>query len=159
MAEKDYLALAVKKLRNRSYSIQEIRQYLVGLGIDKEELEKVLERLRILGYLNDFRLAEQLYHSYRRGKPCGYLLWREKLRQRGIASEIIEEFRGRCTAEDEYSNARRLAEAYLNKPSKKEPLQRMRGLATMLQRRCFAAEIVGRIIREYQENLGSASGQ
>jgi len=146
----DYLGLAVKKLRFRSYSRAEIRKHLLSLGADPDQAEAVVERLQELAYLDDPKLAQELADTYRRTKPCGYLLWSEKLRQRGLAEEHIAEVAGSGEAEDR-KTARQIATAYLQTRTSGHPEQKLRRLAQHLARRGFADELIEEIIGELQE--------
>lgn len=148
----DYLEKAVKKLRGHSYSQAEIRQYLQDLGAEPLLAQEVVNRLVELSYLNDTLLAQNIYRSCRKGKPCGQVLWSEKLRNRGIPEEIIQQLISEVSREEEYDLAEQLATEYLRNKAQKSYLQQYRGLAAYLTRRGFALDIVEQITREKCDN-------
>lgn len=148
----DYLNLATKKLRGHSYSKSEIKQYLLQEGACPDVAENVIVRLSELSYLDDLILAQDIYRACRRGKPCGRLLWSEKLKQRGIPAEIIAELLEESSREEEIEMAQQLADKYLKTKANKSYIQQYRGLTGYLSRRGFSAEIVERVIREMYDN-------
>lgn len=147
----ELLSQAVNKLRARSYSKAEMREYLLSLGANHAEAETVSERLLELTYLDDNRLAQEMYNSYRRAKPCGHLLWSEKLKQRGIDEEIIEQLTVGSSEEDEYSKAEELAAKFLKAKANRSRTQQLRGLAALLERRGFTSDTIELVLREQQE--------
>ncbi len=144
----DFFELAVKKLRARSYSEAEIRQYLSEAGASSAEAEEVLQRLIELSYLDDYRVAENVVRSLQRGKAGGRLYWQEKLRKRGIRADIIEEILAGYSGEEEYRKALELAITYLQGKAKQNINQKMRGLTALLLRRGFSEETVQSVIME-----------
>lgn len=148
----EYFSQAVKKLRTRAYSRAEMEQYLLSLGANLTESEAVLERLVELAYLDDLRLAQQICLSNRRAKPCGHLLLSRKLKQRGISGEIIEQLLTDCSAEEEYCKAKELATVYLRAKATRSPIQQLRGLAALLQRRGFTMDTIALILSEQKED-------
>lgn len=153
--KEEFLSKAVDRLKGRSYSIAEILQFLKKIGADEEEAQAVAERLLELGYLDDVILAGNIYDSCRRSKPCGSLLWREKLRERGIGPDIIESLLSGCSLQEEKESAAELAGQYLQTKAKKSPDQRLRGLAALLTRRGYSCETIELILSEVRERQGS----
>ncbi|MFY9175381.1 MAG: regulatory protein RecX [Peptococcia bacterium] len=148
----EYLELAVKKLWRYSYSEAEIRQHLRKAGASVDEADEVVKRLLELSYLDDLLLAQDIIRSIRRGKPSGRLIWKEKLKQRGIPQEIISKLLEECDREEELELARQASDIYLKSKIKKSFAQQYSGLIAYLNRRGFPGEIVEQVIRELYDN-------
>lgn len=143
---------AVAFLSYRPRSIAEVRQNLVEKKIDDAVIEAVIARLREQGYVDDAAFARFWINNRQEFKPSGVRALRFELRQKGIASEIIDE----ALAEIDVAEA-----AYR---AAKDKARRLRGndkrtfrqkVGSLLARRGFdydtARTVTDRLIEEFSE--------
>lgn len=132
---------ALRAITARAYSEAELRARLLRRS-DEEAAERVIARLRELGYLNDAELARHL--GQRRGLGQGRL--RAQMQRRGLASDVIEEaLEGRDPQQD-LSEARELLRRRLpTLLSGKNARSRAYGL---LARRGYSGDIIARVMAE-----------
>lgn len=127
---------ALRAITARAYSEAELRARLLRRS-DEEAAERVIARLRELGYLNDAELARHL--GQRRGLGQGRL--RAQMQRRGLASDVIEEaLEGRDPQQD-LSEARELLRRRLHfaqRQKRPQPRLWIAG-AARLQRRHYRA--------------------
>ncbi len=88
--EADIRAAAINLLARREYSRAEIWRKLSPRVEESTLLERVLDSLQEAGYQSDERFAEVLTRS-RLGSGYGAMRVRQELRQKGIASELVEQ--------------------------------------------------------------------
>ncbi|MFK7860534.1 MAG: regulatory protein RecX [Granulosicoccus sp.] len=80
---------AVRLLGSRDHSVFELTKKLVAREHPEDSIRAALDELAELNYVNDARYA-QLYTEQRLGRGYGPLLIRSKLRQRGVASHLVD---------------------------------------------------------------------
>ena len=88
--EADIRAAAINLLARREYSRAEIWRKLSPRVEKSALLERVLDSLQEAGYQSDERFAEVFTRS-RLGSGYGAMRVRQELRQKGIASELVEQ--------------------------------------------------------------------
>ena len=81
---------AAAMLARRPLSAKRLLQKLKEKDFSEESTQYAVERMRILGALNDAAYAELIVRSYR-AKGCGKLRIRQELEHRGIPREIAQE--------------------------------------------------------------------
>lgn len=127
--EADIRAAAINLLARREYSRAEIWRKLNARVEEPAMLEAVLNSLQDAGYQSDERFAEVFTRS-RLSSGYGAMRVRQELRQKGIASELVEQAL-EVEEADGYTQAldacrRRFGETPANNP--KEYARRMRFL-------------------------------
>lgn len=127
--EADIRAAAINLLARREYSRAEIWRKLNARVEEPAMLEAVLNSLQDAGYQSDERFAEVFTRS-RLSSGYGAMRVRQELRQKGIASELVEQAL-EVEEADGYTQAldacrRRFGETPPNNP--KEYARRMRFL-------------------------------
>lgn len=80
----------LKKLRTRSLSVTEARGVLREHAIDADTVDRILQGLEELGYLDDAALAEQLLHVAVDRKGQGRQVIAQTLAMRGIARDVAD---------------------------------------------------------------------
>lgn len=78
---------ALQYLARRDYARAELRQKLLLLSEDTDEVEALLEDFSARGWLSDTRFAEQWAHQ--RGSRYGAQRLKQELRMKGVAEETI----------------------------------------------------------------------
>ena len=142
---------SLKMLAYRVRTVKEIRAALEREKIPEKTADQIIERLRLLEFLNDERYAENYVQS--RGER-GYGPWRirRELLQKGIPEKIIAE--KLALYFDGEKELRMAGKLLLKKISsdrgKEEGLGRR--LAAYLQRRGFSEMTIIRLLDEYSVN-------
>jgi regulatory protein len=75
----------------RSRSVDETRKRLVHLGYPPAIVERVLERLVEIGYLDDLDFARTWVESRDRARPRGAVALRRELGRKGVPDDVIAE--------------------------------------------------------------------
>ncbi len=88
MAETEATEVALRALRHRDRSRQDLEERLRLAGIPPEEREEALDGLAAAGLLSDDRFAQQRARSLA-DRNAGDALIRVDLRRHGVADEVI----------------------------------------------------------------------
>jgi len=143
---------AYRFLSFRVRSRQELSEKLLRKGFEPQTVERTLEQLTRLGYLDDLRFAKDWVRSRMTRKGYGRELLRQELRAKGISSELIEEAFGQEEV-DEAEAARRALEKRF--PELRGGATRARQIAFQyLRRRGFPSDVILSVLKE-REALGS----
>lgn len=78
---------ALQYLARRDYARAELRQKLLLISEDADEVDALLEDFSARGWLSDVRFAEQWTHQ--RGSRYGAQRLKQELRMKGVADETI----------------------------------------------------------------------
>ena len=81
---------ALHFLSNRPRSEWEVRQNLQKAGYEAAAIERVLERLRGVGLVDDVAFARYWLDNRAQFRPKGALALRQELRRKGVAREVID---------------------------------------------------------------------
>ncbi|MHB8733644.1 MAG: regulatory protein RecX, partial [bacterium] len=148
-------------------------------GAPLESAASVIADLTNDGYLNDLEFARAWVRNRLAVRPCGALRLRSELREKGVASSLIEQAIREVSGEEEAAvaqeaanaaggpaetgeerRARDLVERRLRAYTRLAWDARIRRLAGLLQRRGFAAPTIARVLRTVsrQEAAGSDRG-
>ncbi|QLG87349.1 recombination regulator RecX [Chitinibacter bivalviorum] len=132
---------ALQMLGRRDHSRAELAQKLQAFTETPEEIPALLDDFEARGWLSDSRFAEQWTHY--RSQRYGLSRLKQELRQRGVASEIIDSSI-EAVAEQEEATARRLWLKKFGSPPKdqKERAKQMRFLAS----RGFSTAVIYRVV-------------
>ncbi|HEV2440197.1 MAG TPA: regulatory protein RecX [bacterium] len=146
---------AVRLLATRPRSTAEVLARLRRAGVPPEPAASVVADLSRDGYLDDLEFARAWVRSRLAVRPCGALRLRSELRERGVASSLIEQAIREAYGEEdaavaEERHARDLAERRLRASARLAWDVRVRRLAGVLQRRGFAAPTIARVLRTVQ---------
>lgn len=112
-------AAALNYVSIRVRSEKEIKEYGFRKKWEPEQTERVIERLRTKGYLNDASFAARWAENRQLSKPMSKRRLEQELRQKGIGSEEVE---AALTDFDEKEMLRRVVEKkalkYKDQPDK-----------------------------------------
>ena len=75
----------------RSRSVDETRKRLIHLGYPPAIVERVIERLVEIGYLDDLDFARAWVESRDRARPRGAVALRRELGRKGVPDEVVAE--------------------------------------------------------------------
>ncbi|RMT06012.1 Regulatory protein RecX [Pseudomonas amygdali pv. lachrymans] len=83
---------ALWMLAQRDMTRHLVKQKLEGYAQDRGDIEPVLERMEVLGYLDDRRFTEVYVRSCRDNRGYGPTKIRMKLKEKGVPNNLIQEF-------------------------------------------------------------------
>ena len=92
--EPDPFALAFRHLSRRERTVTEMRDHLLGRGVDVTTVEEVVEQLADDGYLDDARYARFFTEDKRALEDWGNQRISEALLARGIDRDLVAETLG-----------------------------------------------------------------
>lgn len=141
------LRTALRLLRHRDRTEEEVRRRLESKGTAEGVLELVLTTLKGARYLDDARLADRAAELARTDRPIGRLRLESELRGRGTDEESIDTA---LEPFDDVAEAER-AEALLR--SRLKPDDPVRKSAAYLARRGFDDEVVRTVIERVHGDL------
>ncbi|CAN5527543.1 RecX family transcriptional regulator [soil metagenome] len=128
---------AISLLANRNRSEQEIRDRLRRKGHQPGSIDRTVERLMDLHYLDDREFARSWVENRQTFRPRGQYALRQELRSKGVDQLIIDETVAQDPI-DEVMMAIAAARKKLPSLSSADPATRQRKLVGHLQRRGFS---------------------
>ncbi len=139
----------VKKISQRWY--ESITKHISEQFL-KSEIEKVLQRMKDLGYINDTDFADIFIRDTLLYRPHGSMWIKGQLIKKGIDVEIIaramEVVREAGDTDAEYNAAKTAAEKKLRTLEREEPKKRYEKMFRFLCSRGFAASMTFRVLDE-----------
>jgi regulatory protein len=132
---------ALRFLGNRPRSEWEVRQNLQKAGFEAAAIDRVLERLRGVGLVDDAAFVRYWLDNRAQFKPKGAVALRQELRLKGVEREVIDA----VLAESEHTDDQAALQAALAKADRYRQLPRSefaQKLGAYLARRGFDYETV-----------------
>lgn len=145
---------ALNYLSYRPRSTAEVEWNLRDKGVPDALIEAVIERLRRAGLLDDSEFAAYWVEQRERFKPRSARMIRHELRQKGVASDDIDEA---VQDLDEVDSARRLAARRAKRYAHLQRDEFWRKLIGYLQRRGFRYGTIKPIVEELWQEIEHAS--
>ncbi len=143
--------LSAKFLGLRPRSEAEVRRKLTEKEMPQDLIERALEKLREMGYVDDLSFAKFWIQERSNFKPTGPRALRYELQQKGVARNIIDEVLAEGDADDDAYRAALSQSRKLRRLTKREFQDKM---LAFLQRRGFsfstAKSAVQRLIEEIE---------
>ncbi len=146
---KDPLILALKKLAHKDHSFREMQQILASYGYEQEKITNVLQKLVSWGYLDDEKMAENMYSYHLNYKPCGRSLLLRKMLQKGIPTGVAVSVLNHLDEETEFTLAEKLTNKYTATKKGLTSQQLAVKTAHYLKTKGFSAKIIRRIIEDF----------
>ena len=150
----DPMAIALRFLASRSRSEAEVRRRLDSRGVDVEDAESVLERLRELGYIDDAEFAAAVIRSRTERRVRGRRLVAEELEARGVSAEVALSALNAGYG-DELEVARPLAERQARRLQGRGFGEFRQRLGAYLVRRGFEHATAESLVTEFWETYGA----
>ena len=138
---------AMRFLSYRPRSKSEVVQRLRKKDFPEPAIDAALERLARVGLLDDRAFAEYWISNREQFKPRGRYALRHELRQKGVASDIID---GLLEELDETENAYRAAMRRLSTWERLDSEAAQRKLSAYLQRRGFGYDVIQEVWKRIQ---------
>jgi regulatory protein len=148
---------ALHFLGSRPRSEREIRTRLTRAGVGPELLERVVEKLRRHGLVDDAAFARYWIDNRERFSPRGARAIKAELRQKGLASEVITEEVDETDAIDEEAGARGVALKQAKRFAKLDQRTFRQKLWAVLARRGFDFDAISRAIDEAWQAVNGAA--
>lgn len=146
--------LCLRQLEVRARTRTELAAYLSRKGVPSEPAERVLDRFTRVGLIDDSALAESFVDSRHREAGLGRRALTLKLRQRGVADEVIESAVSVIDSEAELAAARELVRRKLRTVATLEPQVQARRLVGMLARKGYPPGLAYHVVRERLAEAG-----
>ena len=151
------LNAAARYLSYRPRSEFELRERLHQRGFDGDSVEAVLTRLKEQGLVDDMAFAQFWKDNRESFSPRSQWLTRLELRQKGIASNIIDQIAD--TVDDEDSAYRAALSKARSLPLLSDYQGFHRRLGDYLKRRGFGYGVINHTIERLWQELGTKSGE
>ena len=139
---------AFKLLSRRSYSRTELAQRLRDKGFNLDICQDAVRLLEEYGYVDDSQLAAREVERCLKEQRLGPRRLQLRLRQRGIAPEIINQVMVSVNPEAVYSSCLQEARKKLAALPNIDSERKLARLGSFLLRRGFDLECVNRCLRE-----------
>lgn len=144
-AEKSAFEAAQLLLNYRAQSEKELRTKLGRKGYEEKDIEEAVEKCRYYGYIDDETLAADMTDNFRQNKLYGSRYIRQKLRERGLPTEVS------LTAEEEREKAAEALRRKYKAPPK-DPAERRRAYG-FLARRGFSQDAISFAIGSFADDF------
>ncbi|MBN2000876.1 RecX family transcriptional regulator [candidate division KSB1 bacterium] len=143
---------AIRLLAVRARSRKELEDRLCGAGYDKSNVADIIDYLENKQYIDDGEFAVMFACSRMTSKPCGTLLLRRELQQKGLSEENIE--RGLEAAyknTTEFQIARQVADKRRERIGSVDDKKAKKRISDLLLRRGFPWHVVEEVLDHWQE--------
>jgi len=132
----------------RDRTVHELRTRLADKGFAPEAIERAVERLKRLAYLDDVAYCERTITDTLASRPAGPRWITDRLRVKGVHPEVIREALARAYPDELTEQmAYRVAAKRVRRYRGDEPAARRRKLAGYLSRRGFNYDDVQKALR------------
>ena len=132
----------------RAKSKGELLAHLKKRGVEDDIAAAIIFRLQEAGLINDAEFAKAWSQSRHHSKKLSKRIIGNELRTRGVDQNSIDEALDEIDGEDEYRMAFSLAMKKYSTMSKLEAEVQIRRVQSLLQRKGFSFDLIGRVIRE-----------
>jgi len=130
-------------LSYRPRSEKEIRDYLRKKEVEEKIVEKVVSKVKKLGYVDDLKFVRWWVEQRSTFRPRGKYVLTIELRQKGVAPEIIDQVLGESI--DEVPLAQKAIQKKINEYLKLPPRESRQKIAAYLRRRGFSWETIEKV--------------
>ena len=145
---KQALSISYRLLSYRPRSVYEISSKLNEKGYDRDLIDKVIDHLKRLHYLDDKEFAKLWVEARMRCKPVGSIGMKRDLKSKGLEEGLINEaIKTKEASYDDFEAALKLAERRLATYGKIHKLKAKRRIYDYLVRRGFKFEIVRQVLK------------
>jgi regulatory protein len=144
---------AYKLLSYREYSTKELEDRFIRKGFEKEIRSKVINDLKSLELLNDYRFAKAFAENRIKYKPSGLALIRSELHSKGIGGNAIDSIIADIEKNyNEYEAAYNIASNKAKRFDKISSIKAKRRIYDYLSRRRFHKDIIYEVLNKVFEN-------
>lgn len=149
---KDYV-FNLLSYRDRTYF--ELENRLSKKGYDQDIIEKVLNRLKELGYIDDYKFAVKWVKDRLKNKPRGKILIKKELIKKGINKDIIDKVTNKIIDNNiEIKQGSKLAVKWLSSHCQKDNSFKYKlRLKRYLNNKGYSLNIINEIIKKVNINI------
>ncbi len=146
--ESEIMLVVMHRLNTAPRSRGELAKYLLAKEFDARLIEKVLERVASMGYIDDAQYAHDWVRSRQRSRGLAPGVLKRELINKDIDVELIEGALEQLTSEETQERAYQLAAKKYRSLHSIEPSVAIRRIASLLQRKGYAPGLCFRIAQE-----------
>jgi regulatory protein len=133
-----------KLLKHRDRSVSEIKEKLRTKSSSEKDVEKIVEKLIQLGYLNDQRFVDGYINKWlAKGKSLNLIIYELKEKY-GISDEILNKLDIENLKQQQVENIIQIVKKKYNKPDKKK-------IYNFLQYKGFSEEEIESMLNKLEE--------
>lgn len=143
----NFFNYSLKFLSYRIRSEKEVRDALRRKKVSIETIEKIIEKLLELRFINDIEFAKLWVEQRTRIKPRSRYVIKMELQEKGIAQSIIDQSLA-STEKNELQTAKELVKKYQRRFARYDKDQQKKKFFQLLQRRGFSWDIARETIDE-----------
>jgi regulatory protein len=140
--------IALNALVTRAKSRGELLAHLKKRGVEDDVANAIIYRLQEAGLINDAEFAKAWTQSRHNAKKLSKRMIAGELRTRGVDQLSIDTALDEIDGEDEYQMAFSLAMKKYSTMSRLDTEVQIRRIQSLLQRKGFGFDVIGRVIRE-----------
>lgn len=146
--------IALNALVTRAKSKGELLAHLKKRGVEDDVANAIIYRLQEAGLINDAEFAKAWTQSRHNAKKLSKRIIAGELRSRGVDQLSIDTALNEIDEEDEYRMAFSFAMKKYSTMSRLEAEVQIRRIQSLLQRKGFGFDLIGRVIRELDIHSG-----
>ncbi len=146
--ESEIMLVVMHRLNTAPRSRGELTKYLLAKEFDARLIEKVLERVASMGYIDDAQYAQDWVRSRQRSRGLAPGVLKRELINKDIDVELIEAALEQLTSEETQERAYQLAAKKYRSLHSVEPSVAIRRLASLLQRKGYPPGLCFHIAQE-----------
>ncbi len=146
--------IALNALVTRAKSKGELLAHLKKRGVADDVANAIIYRLQEAGLINDAEFAKAWTQSRHSAKKLSKRMIAGELRTRGVDQLSIDTALNEIDGEDEYRMAFSLAMKKYSTMSRLDTEVQIRRIQSLLQRKGFGFDVIGRVIRELDIHSG-----
>ena len=146
--------IALNALVTRAKSKGELLAHLKKRGVENDVANAIIYRLQEAGLINDAEFAKAWTQSRHNAKKLSKRIIAGELRSRGVDQLSIDTALNEIDEEDEYHMAFSFAMKKYSTMSRLEAEVQIRRIQSLLQRKGFSFDLIGRVIRELDIHSG-----
>ncbi|WP_066507482.1 regulatory protein RecX [Abyssisolibacter fermentans] len=143
---------AIKKLSYSSKTQKEIYNYLIGLDYSKDLVNRIIAKLKKIGYIDDFKYAYNYitYHNKNGLKSKNMALY--GLKNKGVSSDIINRVIEELEVDD-YDVVMKVIKKKIRIPEKIFDRKYEDKIKAFLYRKGFKINTISKAIKEFKNNI------
>jgi len=146
--ESQIMLVVMRRLNVAPRSRGELTKYLLGKEFSADAIQRVLERVEGMGYIDDAQFARDWVRSRHRSRGLAPSALTRELLAKGIDLELIEAALTELSTEDTKERAYQLAAKKYRSLHSVEPSVAVRRIASLLQRKGYAPALCFQIAKE-----------
>jgi len=146
--ESEIMSVVMRRLNAAPRSRGELSKYLLVKDFDPTLIEKVLDRVTSMGYIDDVAYAQEWVRSRHRSRGLAPSVLKRELIAKDIDIEIIETALGQLTSDATHERAYELAAKKYRGLTSVDHVVAVRRIASLLQRKGYPPGVCFQVAKE-----------